>query len=131
MATRGDPIAFSAYRTSSQQLTSGTKVLFNKVWTNVGNGYKQATGIFTAPRAGLYHFTAVILSKSGKDFFLRLYHNMMATSGSWAVGDGYKTGTFDVVLSLEKGDVVYLAGSGYHVYSDGGQYLTFSGHSIQ
>ncbi|CAG2198865.1 C1QL [Mytilus edulis] len=69
MLKKGETIAFSAYREETQSLSAGTKVLFNKVWTNVGNGYQASTGIFTAPREGLYHFTAVLMSTSGGSFF--------------------------------------------------------------
>ncbi|XP_063404369.1 uncharacterized protein LOC134687840 [Mytilus trossulus] len=125
-----NPVAFSAYRTSSQSLTLGAKVLFNQVWNNEGNGYQPSTGIFTAPRAGLYHITAVVMSTHGQTLYLRLYHNTLMTAGSHVSGRDYETGTFDVILSLQKGDEVYIAGGSYTIYSDGGTYITFSGHSI-
>lgn len=49
MLKKGETIAFSAFRASTQILSTGTKVLFNQVWTNVGNGYQPSTGTFTAP----------------------------------------------------------------------------------
>ncbi|XP_076079017.1 uncharacterized protein LOC143049162 [Mytilus galloprovincialis] len=131
MIKQGKTVAFSAYRSSQQSLSVGTKVLFNQVWTNVGNGYQPRTGIFTAPRAGLYHFTAVVMSTGGGSLFLKMYHNLIATSGSDTEGDGYKTGTFDVVFNLQKGDEVYIAsGATYTIYSNNYKYVTFSGHSI-
>lgn len=105
---------------------------FDKVWTNVGNGYDPNTGIFTAPRAGLNHITAVILSQDGKTFYPTLYHNMMAVSGSCISGGGLKTGTFDVVFSLQKEDQVYITGYSrtFTIYSNSFPHVTFSGHSI-
>ncbi|VDI65294.1 Hypothetical predicted protein [Mytilus galloprovincialis] len=131
MVNHRNPIAFSAYRSSSQSLTSGTKVLFSQVWTNVGNGYEPSTGIFTAPRTGLYHITAVVMSPSGRNLSLRLYRNKSMLSGSYLNGRDYNTGTFDVILSLQKRDEVYIAGYGsYTIYSDSGKHITFSGHII-
>ncbi|XP_063404332.1 uncharacterized protein LOC134687806 [Mytilus trossulus] len=131
LVKKRDPIGFSAYRTSSQTVSSNTKVKFDKVWTNVGNGYDPNTGIFTAPRAGLYHITAVILSQSGANFYPKLYHNKVQVSGSYITGDGDKTGTFDAVFSLQKADEVYIVGhSTYTIYSDGFAHATFSGHII-
>lgn len=131
MVKHRNPVAFSAYRTSSQSLYAGTKVLFNQVWTNVGNGYEPSTGIFTAPRAGLYHFTAVVMSSSNQLLYLRLYHNTLMTAGSHVSGRDFETGTFDVIFSLQKGDEVYIAGGGsYTIYSAGSKYVTFSGHII-
>ncbi|XP_063401904.1 uncharacterized protein LOC134686161 [Mytilus trossulus] len=131
MLKKGETIAFSAYRTSPQSLSDGTKVLFNQVWTNVGNGYQASTGIFTAPREGLYHFTAVLMSTNGGSLFSKIYHNKTPTAGNYITGSGYKTGTFDVVFSLQRGDEVYIAGGGgYTIHSDIGKFITFSGHSI-
>lgn len=132
MVTKRDPVAFSVYRTSSQSVSNNGKVKFDKVLTNVGNKYDPNTGIFTAPRAGLYHITAVILSPHGEDYYARLYHNKVSASGSYITGDGYKTGTFDVVFSLQKGDEVYIAGYAgiFSIFSDHVAHVTFSGHSI-
>lgn len=133
MVKKQDPIAFSAYRTSSQSVSKNEKVKFDNVWTNFGNGYDPNTGIFAAPRAGLYHITAVIQSTSRSNFYPRLYHNKVQVSGSYITGDGYKTGTFDVVFRLQKADKVYIAGHStytYTMYSDGFAHVTFSGHSI-
>lgn len=131
MIKQGKTVAFSAYRTSSQTFASGTKIVFNKVWTNVGNGYQASTGIFTAPREGLYHFTATIMSTSGGSLQLKIYHNKTSTAGRLITGGGYKSGTLDVVFNLPKGDEVYIASrGGYTIYSDGDTYITFSGHSI-
>ncbi|XP_063401902.1 uncharacterized protein LOC134686159 [Mytilus trossulus] len=123
-------VAFSAYRTSSQVSAIKEIVRFDKVWTNEGNGYDPLTGIFTAPRAGLYHITAVVMSPSAKTLYLRLYLNKVPTAGSHVCGDGHKTGTYDVVFSLQMGDEIYIAESGYNIYSDTGTYITFSGHSV-
>lgn len=82
--------------------------------------------------AGLYHFAAVAMSVNGKSLFLRLYHNSSKIASSYITDKGYKTGTFDVVLSLEKGDTVSIK-SGHNsqsIYSDGDNYSTFSGNLI-
>ncbi|CAC5419036.1 unnamed protein product [Mytilus coruscus] len=124
-------VAFSAYTTNSQYCSSGTNVKFEKVWANIGNGYDPSTGIFTAPRQGVYHISAVVMSEDGKSLHLQVKHNSKHTAGSYVTGDGLKTGTFDVVFSLQKGDKISVANSGgYTVYSDGNKYTTFSGHLI-
>ncbi|VDI38448.1 Hypothetical predicted protein, partial [Mytilus galloprovincialis] len=57
-STKRDIVAFSAYRKSSQTLLSNkNNFKFDNVWTNIGNGYNQSTGVFTAPRTGVYHFS--------------------------------------------------------------------------
>ncbi|XP_063404323.1 uncharacterized protein LOC134687797 [Mytilus trossulus] len=124
-------VAFSAYTTHSQALTTNTNIKFEKIWTNIGNGYNPSTGIFTAPRQGVYHITAVVMSVSGDSLYLHLKHNTEYTAGSYITGDGYKTGTFDAVMNLHKGDKLSVGSRGsYTVFSDSSRYTTFSGHLI-
>ncbi|CAC5365372.1 unnamed protein product [Mytilus coruscus] len=124
-------MAFSAYTTNTQIISHYTNVKFEKIWTNIGNGYDPSTGIFTAPRQGIYHITAVVMSVSGQVFYLHLKHNNEYTAGSWVSGDGYKTGTFDVVFSLQKGDTISVGSKRTsRVYSNSDNFNTFSGHLI-
>lgn len=124
-------VAFSAYTTKRQDITSITNIKFEKVWTNIGNGYDPITGIFTAPRQGAYHISAVVMSVSGRQLYLKIKHNNKYTAGSLVTGGGYKIGTFDVVFNLQKGDTVSVGSGGSHtVYSDSDKYTTFSGHLI-
>ena len=46
----------------------GNKIVFDKVNSNVGNGYDNTTGIFTTPRNGTYTFTLVTMSNSGDQY---------------------------------------------------------------
>ncbi|CAC5399840.1 C1QL [Mytilus coruscus] len=132
MMKKQSTVAFSAYTTKRQDITSNTIIKFEKVWTNIGNGYDTSTGIFTAPRQGVYHITAVVMSANGKNLYLHLKHNNENTAGSLVTGRGYKTGTYDVVLNLQKGDIISVgcrSGSN-SVFSDSDKYTTFSGHLI-
>ncbi|VDI52051.1 Hypothetical predicted protein [Mytilus galloprovincialis] len=124
-------VAFSAYTTRQQDITIYTNIKFEKVWTNIGNGYNPSTGIFTAPRQGVYHITAVVMSQSGQLLYLHLKHNNDYTAEIHVTGDGYKTGTFDVVFSLQKGDTISVGcKNGIRVFSNNDKYTTFSGHFI-
>ncbi|CAG2192690.1 C1QL [Mytilus edulis] len=126
-----EAVAFSAYRSRSQTLSYGSIVVFDGVWTNVGNGYEPSTGIFTALYPGLYHLTAVVVSSSGNSLMLYLRHNGSRLTRSYQTGDGYKTGTFDVVLNLQKGDKVYIDSQSIQtIYSDSTKFITFSGYRI-
>ena len=51
----------------SYNATELTPVLFNRVLTNVGNGYDRNTGIFTAPFSGLYTFHLHFIGGLHKD----------------------------------------------------------------
>nr|QJW70305.1 cerebellin 11 [Dicentrarchus labrax] len=55
-------VAFSATITASHDVFTGPAVtknilIFNKVFTNIGNAYNSKTGLFTAPLNGVYHFS--------------------------------------------------------------------------
>ena len=47
------------------QFKADEKIVFNNVLSNVGNGYNETTGIFTAPRNGTYQFTLVTMATGG------------------------------------------------------------------
>ncbi|VDI49176.1 Hypothetical predicted protein, partial [Mytilus galloprovincialis] len=96
MMEKKEAVAFSAYRSRSQTLQHGEKVIFDGVWTNVENGYEPSTGVFKTPHPGLYHLTAVVMSDSGSVLVLYLCHNESYMTRRLLSGDGYKTGTFDV-----------------------------------
>ncbi|CAG2201516.1 COL8A [Mytilus edulis] len=97
-----DTRAFSSYLTSAHTASANANVKFDKLWTNIMNAYQVTTGVFTAPMPGFYHFAAVLMSVSAKSLFLHLWHNDTNTGGSFTIGDGHKTGTFDVVFNLKK-----------------------------
>ncbi|XP_076079019.1 uncharacterized protein LOC143049166 [Mytilus galloprovincialis] len=131
MMEKRETVAFSAYRSSSQTLSNKEKVIFDGVWSNVENGYEPSTGVFTAPYPGLYHFTAVVMSTDGSILVLYLCHNGLCITRRLLTGDGYKTGTIDVVLNLQKGDKVYMQSDrSQTIYSDSSKYITFSGYRI-
>ncbi|CAG2212181.1 unnamed protein product [Mytilus edulis] len=134
MDTKGYTCLHSIQEFCTQTALNIVIVKFDKLWTNNLNAYEVTTGVFTAPIPGLYHFTAVVMSESAKSLFLYLWHNDTTTAGSYTLGDGYKTGTFDVVFKLKKGDRVYIRCSsscnGQKIYSSSNNYSTFSGYLI-
>lgn len=126
-----ETIAFSAYRSKSQTLSPGEKVIIDRVQTNVGNGYEPSTGVFKATHPGLHHFTAVLMSSENKDLSLYLNLNGLRMTRSYIYGDGYKRGTFDAVCNLQKGDKVHMdSDKNETIYSAGSKFLTFSGYRI-
>eukprot|EP00064_Thunnus_orientalis_P022294 superscaffoldBa00007394_g22486 len=57
-------VAFSATIIESRDVFTGPKtastssiLIFNRVFTNIGNAYNSKTGCFTAPLKGVYHFS--------------------------------------------------------------------------
>jgi hypothetical protein len=123
--------AFSASRSQSKSLGPGEIILFDKVWTNVGNGYNPNTGKFTAPKGGLYQISGTVMSASGKVLHVYLSKNDKQTVSLYS-GNGHVTGTVNIVLKLQKGETVYMK---HHnktqtIYSDSNVYCVFSGFLI-
>ena len=57
-----NPILFYAVRTSNYDLTNTrTKLVFDTARHNFGSHYNATTGLFTAPKAGLYEFAVAAI----------------------------------------------------------------------
>lgn len=50
------PVAFTAVKTSTQNMSEGDILQFDLLLTNLGDGFNLLTGFFTCPVAGFYSF---------------------------------------------------------------------------
>jgi hypothetical protein len=105
--------------------------LFDKVWTNIGNGYNPNTGKFTAPQSGLYQISGTVMSAIGKTLHAYMFKNDKQTVSAYA-GRGHNSGTINIVLKLQKGDTVYMKHQNITttLYSSSSVYCAFSGFLI-
>ncbi|WAR13594.1 EMIL1-like protein, partial [Mya arenaria] len=63
---RAPAVAFQAVlEKKSLELQTNEPIKFDRVFTNVGEGFDKKTGIFTAPVGGLYVFSATFLAGNG------------------------------------------------------------------
>ncbi|XP_061188068.1 uncharacterized protein LOC133196154 [Saccostrea echinata] len=127
-------IAFYA-QMSSAEVSPGVHhtLIFDKVRTNVGNGYNGVTGVFTAPQEGIYAFIWVIRMSDAEHSTELMINNdifgvtfLRAKNGD----DGSVSGT--AIAHVARGDVVFVrihstyAGDG-NVHSNLHGKPTFSG----
>jgi len=128
-------VMFSAYLDHAATYYTGTVIVFNQVFTNVGNSYNQSTGVFTCPVAGYYVFDVHIVGDYDKYAGVVLRQNgHNGTRLAWAFADdqmGLQSASAYVGVVLHQGDTVevvtYVPST---LHQNGGQFCTFSGHLV-
>ena len=125
-------VGFLVYPSGFITTVKNSKVKFDKVDRNDGQGYSEKTGIFSAPVAGMYHFFWNLLSYGGRTNRIHLMLNgetkvisVVIAKKMWVTPSG------SVYLRLKKDDQVYLqaddSGGKYQL----GRFTTFGGELIR
>jgi hypothetical protein len=108
-------------------------VKFEDVKVNRGQGYNPSTGVFIAPRKGLYHVSCLILGNNGHFVHYQLNKNDAAYTYGYSTKGGYTSSTISSLVEMKKGDRVFIK----HRHTsnseqiNGGHYSTFSGYFLQ
>lgn len=81
--------AFHVYRNAGNVGATAT-IVFNVAELNQGNHFDTSTGLFTAPVAGIYYFSAFGMktNNSGGNFGIRFIKNGTAVTGTWMFQNG-------------------------------------------
>ncbi|XP_010873133.1 complement C1q-like protein 2 [Esox lucius] len=136
--TGGQPkVAFSAALRPSGSGETGpfnadTALQYKKVFSNTGNCYNSATGVFTAQVKGMYYFRFTLRNnwQSAPNSVAWLSKNDQRLVSVWD-NDGSDlndSGSNAVVIPLEVGDQVYVVLQAKRlIYDDPMNYNTFSG----
>ena len=105
-------IAFAAYEDEKEgSVVAGKPIVFPKVITNEGCGYNSNTGIFTPPKAGVYHITAhvCVQGSDNGNFFgaaIKKSDTWVASSRTVVHKDRNGCVSFGIVVRLEETDDV-------------------------
>jgi hypothetical protein len=128
-----DVAAFHAYRNATKNIgASVTDVVHDTELFDIGSNFNTTTGVFTAPVAGVYHFTAGASTSVGVTQSRALIYLVCSTAGTFSLGDHEETdirhinGSFTVKLALnETAKIQLLLGTTADVASTGTYFAGF------
>ncbi|KAL6462612.1 hypothetical protein MHYP_G00290340 [Metynnis hypsauchen] len=130
-------VAFSASLTGGEADHTGPydtlfPLVYKHIFTNIGNAYNPATGIFTAPVRGVYQFKFNINGGGGRVVAVELHKNGHHIAGTYAnQPQGNVTSSNGVSLLLEVGDVVCIKlHPNSWVHDSSFHHSTFSGQML-
>ncbi|XP_070569228.1 complement C1q tumor necrosis factor-related protein 2-like [Ptychodera flava] len=128
-------VAFSAVLTSGTgKVSSETTVIYDKIYSNVGNNYSLSTGKFTCPVNGVYFFTISGMTDEKNDLRACLMKNQDKLPCLWVTKDGnenYISVSNSVIIDLQEGDVVWVKlYSNYALFTDNDEGSTFAGYLL-
>ena len=107
-------------------------VKFEDVRVNRGQGYNPSTGVFTAPRKGLYHISCLILGNNGHAVNYQLNKNDAHYTAGYVTKGVYTSSTISSLVEMKKGDRVFIKHSTSGSEQIHGQHFsTFSGYFLQ
>ena len=129
-------VAFTAV-ISKEGLTGlgpGEILIFDKVITNLGNGYHGNSGIFEAPVSGLYVFNMDIMVRGGQRQYTQFVVNgrhLMSNYAKATEAKHYASSSRTLTISLTTGDKVWIQTPNAPSHGDGvvhgNGFSTFSG----
>lgn len=125
-------VAFMAGLTENMvSVDDDTDAVFDNVVTNVGDGYDRSTGRFSAPVAGVYEFTVNVAAQGKKKAAVKLLHNAVMVFTVWSESlPLWGAASNTAILTLGRGDQVWLQTVSQFSYLHGFMYSTFSGHLL-
>ena len=129
-------MAFTATVTQITTSQSGQTLVFPHIITNVGGGYNENTGVFTAPRDGVYVFFCKITGRDISDnMYFEFILNGSPKTRHFVFGNPdhpYRTSSNSIVLQLTHGDRVWINmyNGDRHFSSGAGGDQTFSGYLL-
>ena len=86
----------------------GDPLKFDRVWQNYAEGYDRTTGVFTAPKPGLYKISATVMSVNGKPLGVQMLKNNEVIVRGYAPAIHGASHTMDPVVYLKQGDQISI-----------------------
>ncbi|BFZ00933.1 hypothetical protein BsWGS_03972 [Bradybaena similaris] len=128
-----DQIGFTASIAETRTIAKDETVVCPNVITNDGNGYDSKTGIFIAPKSGMYVFSVIATSQKGSMFKFRIFRKGVPCATAFAnTPNACAMGGNTVVLTLELNDQVCVKAADVSaIWGDQTDYsFTFTGFMV-
>ncbi|KAI8779658.1 cerebellin-3 [Biomphalaria glabrata] len=118
--TKSVAVGFSSLLNLERPIATGERIIFDKVLTNVGNGYDPKSGNFTCPIRGLYSFSVGVLPMPNNLVIVDIYQNknyLISVHGN--DNAVFTSASRTVVIKCNKGDKIYLVNNRapYQIYA--------------
>lgn len=117
------------------QLGKQQNIVFDHVFTNLGNGYNAHHGVFLAPVSGTYVFFMTVYAKRNHDSWCQFVVNGIHKSTVYVDGlnEADDTSSQTIILQLQHGDdvAIQLIIDTSEIYGDSNLYSTFSGFLLK
>jgi hypothetical protein len=120
---------FDTLSNKLQHAGVGQTFVFDRVVTNIANGYNNFNGNFIAPVSGTYIFSVTLISLYHISAHAQFVKNGSPVSYVYVSGSeaGYDTTSQTIVLELRKGDDIFIQNNDADKSYHGAHYSTFSG----
>jgi hypothetical protein len=125
-------VAFDAYRTTTYSTANSVVIPYEAFQVNVGEGMSLASGVFTAPVAGVYSFSAFFLDNSATSYaIVRFRVNSVNVGSAHEATADASTVSMSLIVELSEGDKVdtYLDASA-ELFSTINRLIHFTGHLL-
>ena len=129
-------MAFTAIVTQDMTSKNEQTLVFPHIISNVGGGYNGSSGVFTAPRDGVYVFFCKITGRVNPSYmYFEFILNGSAKTRNLVLGGSanpFRTSSNSIVLQLTHGDRVWVKmyQGGIHYSWGAGGDQTFSGYLL-
>jgi C1q-related factor len=129
---KSSPVYFHVQRNETYNSVD-TTIPFQFERLNVGGGMNITSGIFTAPKSGIYFFSFTgTKSSPANPLYVFLYHNSNRVTIAYGYSlSGYFTATLSSTLSLKSGDQISLKLFFGQLHDDTDHYTNFNGMLLQ
>ncbi|XP_052092949.1 complement C1q-like protein 4 [Mytilus californianus] len=105
--------AFLAFVKQHLTIPNEQTIKFDDIETNIGNQYNPSSGVFTAPKNGLYVMGCLIMAQGANDVHYKWMKNdTFFSNGYVAKTDHGNTQYQSIVLSLKRGDRISIKKTG-------------------